>query len=245
MYNHREFSRITTMSRLEARTRAYRAQCSVDDEASLRRFRQIWEPRAEEKLLDGLPSCPFLGLLDDEGRVGCLVHPLQNGGVDGRDCGVYDRETCDSYLCAAHDLLSTSEKRLILSAVDDSYLYGLVLTNIRFVKELLERCAALNGTYPRGERLYTSRALEAARGCFELLSDWPYGAKDGVFGQIVAGKGLETARRVGPSLALGVEPDQWEVLLTCLGTEVHSTQALEEARHIIAERVGALAAALN
>lgn len=233
------------MDRLAERTRAYQAECDIEDEASLKRFRKAWEPRPLEKLLSDLPSCPFLGLLDEEGRVGCLVHPKQNGGIDGRDCGVYDRHTCEDYLCAAHDLLTQDEKRLILAAVDESYLYGLVLTNIRLVKELVKRCAELNGASPRGEQLLAPEVVKEVRAFFELIIDWPFRAQDGIFGQIVAGEGLETHRREGPSKALGLSPDSYEGILTCLGTEVADEASLLEARRRVRERVEAVAQALG
>ncbi|MFU8805422.1 MAG: hypothetical protein ACNA8W_16535, partial [Bradymonadaceae bacterium] len=75
LYNHRRSSRDETMARLERRTRAYHESCDIHDEDSLVRFRQAWEPAESGKLLTGLPNCPFLGLLKDDGRVGCLVHP--------------------------------------------------------------------------------------------------------------------------------------------------------------------------
>lgn len=250
MYNHREASFDATWQRLSDRTAAYRREADIDDAASLRRFRQRWEPRPEDKLLDGLPSCPFLGILDDPipegrlGRVGCLVHPKQNDGVDGRDCGVYDRHICEDYLCAAHDLLTANERALVLRAVDDSYLYGLVITNVRLVRELLEQAARIVGAYPDARALGRPGVVEAAAAFFALMADWPYRAADGIFGQIVAGRGLETSRRQGAAASLGVEPDRWEAILACLGTEVRTLEELECARALVRERVEAFAAVL-
>ncbi len=254
MYNHVDSASAPVWARLERRTRAFYAQADVADAASLQAFRARWEEtRASHKLLSGLPNCPFLGVLGlDDGagvavskrKVGCLVHPLQNDGVDGRDCGVYDRHTCEDYLCAAHDLLRDREKLLVLQAVRDSYLYGLVITDVRFVRELLALAADHNGMEPPTRCLQRASAIEAASAYFELKRDWPYAASDGVFGQMQAGEGLETTRREGPSARLGVPPDRVEAVLTCLGTVVDSVEALEQARQAAHQRVDAFARAV-
>lgn len=260
MYNQRdERSFKQTMGRLIERTRAYRASCDIDDLATLARFREQWEPSPDEKLLGELPSCPFLGLLDltsssqdaDDtealmrGKVGCLVHPLQNGGVDGRDCGVYDREICEGYLCAAHDVMREDEKWLVLQAVQDAYLYGLVITDTRFVRELFEHAAQINGMMPTARVLAREDAIEAAAAYFELKRDWPHRGDDGIFGQVVPGEGLDTPRRKGASEQVGVEPGPYDAVLRCLGTEVSSTEQLADASSVVMQRIEDFASAVE
>lgn len=260
MYNQRDERTFKqTMSRLIERTRAYRASCAIDDTGSLERFRAEWEPAPEDKLLGELPSCPFLGLLelksadishDDteaimRGKVGCLVHPFQNDGVDGRDCGVYDRNICEDYLCAAHDVMREDEKWLVLQAIKDSYLYGLVITDTRFVRELFEHAARINGMMPTARTLAREDAIEAAASYFELKRDWPHRAEDGMFGQVTPGEGLQTPRRRGPSEQVGVEPGAYEAVLRCLGTEVVDLPQLEAARAEVASRIERFARAVD
>lgn len=260
MYNQRDERTFKqTMARLITRTRAYRASCAIDDASSLERFRRQWEPSPEEKLLGELPSCPFLGLLDLKGaeasaddtdaimrgKVGCLVHPFQNDGADGRDCGVYDRTICEDYLCASHDVMREDEKWLVLQALDDSYLYGLVITDTRFVRELFELAAKVNGMMPTARVLAREEAIEAAAAYFELKRDWPYRADDGMFGQVIPGEGLQTPRRKGPAEQVGVEPGAYDAVLRCLGTEVKDLAQLEAARAEVASRVERFAVAVN
>ncbi len=246
MYNHREADEGELRARLEARTRAFHARCDVRDPETLKAFRLEWEDAPEDKLLGELPSCPFLGMLDDGGtdRVGCMVHPFQNDGVDGRDCGVYDRHTCEDYLCAAHSVMTRDEKWLVLAGTRDSYVYGLVVTDVRFVRELFALAARINGAMPTGKALGREGVLEAARAYFELKRDWPWRAPDGVFGQVIPGEGLDTPRRPGPSEQAGVEADVYESALRCLGTQVEHVGELEAAREVVAERVAAFAKAV-
>lgn len=260
MYNQREqVASDALLTALRDRTIAFHQDTDLDDVESFARFRAHHEPGPEAKLLEGLPSCPFLGVLgvssdaltqDDsltltrDSRVGCMVHPLQNDGVDHRDCGVYDRFICEDYLCAAHDVMKYEEKWLVLTAIKDSYLYGLVMTDTRFVRELFEAVAELNGAYPTMRVLQRPQSVEAARDYFELKRDWAYRHPvDGIFGQAVPLKGLETTRRPDPSSRFGLEAGAHERILWSLGTHVDSVELLDEARAIVAQRVMHFAAA--
>ena len=173
------------------------------------------------------------------------MHPLQNDGVDGRDCGVYDREICEGYLCAAHDVMREDEKWLVLQAVQDAYLYGLVITDTRFVRELFEHAAQINGMMPTARVLAREDAIEAAAAYFELKRDWPYRGDDGIFGQVVPGEGLDTPRRKGASEQVGAEPGPYDAVLRCLGTEVSSLEQLEDASSVVMQRIEGFAAAVE
>lgn len=254
LYNHTSTSYEYTLAKLTSRTLAYRASCGIHDTASLVQFRAKWEDPAQEKLLDGLPSCPFLGLLDlhnpdsppTSSRVGCLVHPLQNNGIDGRDCGVYDRFICEDYLCASHDLMRPEEVRLVLNATHDSYLYGLIITDVRLVRSCIEAAAQLLGAYPQPHLLARPAVIAAAADLFELRRAWPWAAPDAAFGQVIPLTGLNTRRRPRPATTLGVESDPLtDTILTCLGTHVEDLASLLAARATIRAALEPLADALR
>jgi len=253
MYNHAEYGEEQTHQRLVERTRAFFRETSIDDEESLREFRHRWEDGEDVKLLEALPSCPFLGYVDMEpgdesesvSRVGCLVHPLQNDGVDGRDCGVYDRFICDEYLCAAHDILRDEEVQLVLDAVDDSYLYGLLITNPKFVRQLLELVARRVGTMPAGRILGDQNVIEAASACFEMMRNWPYRHQRGIFGQVQVDDELNMTRRQLPGERHGVDNRDIDVLLLCLGTECEDIEELTQARNDVERRLAALSEAVD
>jgi hypothetical protein len=254
LYNHRAAGQEATLERLTRRTLAYRQDADIQDTTSLQRFRADWEDGPDTKLLGGLPSCPFLGLLDlrtpgddpRSSRVGCLVHPLQNDGVDGRDCGVYDRFVCEDYLCASHDLLRVEEAQLVICAVQDSFLYGLIITDVRLIRALLEGAARLNGRAPSPADLARPAAIRAAAAFFELRRDWPYAAPDASFGQVIPLSGLSTRRRQDPAQALGAPPDPLtDAALACLGTLAPDLDTLTAARALVAARIQAFAAEVN
>ena len=248
MYNHLQSDQQSTRRRLLERTRAFHQRATVDDAKSLERFRRRWEDGSDVKLLTGLPSCPFLGFVDfDEGGseeeatlVGCLVHPLQNDGIDGRDCGVYDRFICEDYLCASHQILGAGEKQLILDAVDDSYLYGLIVTNPKFVRHLLKLVAQRTGAWPTRRILAQPAVVDAARACFEEFRHWPYRGSDGIFGQVQVCGALETRRRRMPGDDFDVEEVPLDMLLVCMGTECDELDDLIDARRRMQRRLDAL-----
>ncbi len=255
MYNARDTAHTTTTARLLERTHAFQREARVSDPRSLATFRARWEPPADSKFLGDLPTCPFLGLLDAvpgwgaddalRARVGCMVHPLQNDGVDGRDCGVYDRHICEDYLCAAHNIMTAQEKWLVVMSTPDSYLYGLVITDVRFVRALFEGAAARNGGSPTPRTLARADALSRARDYFELKRDWPWRAADGVFGQVIPETGLEVSRRARPAESLGVPEDPVAPVLLCLGTHVASLDQLERARDLVRARIHSFARAVD
>lgn len=253
MYNHVDHDQEAMRRRLRERTLAFYREADVEDTDSLTEFRHRWEDGQEVKMLDALPSCPFLGFIDldpddadSEGRrVGCLVHPMQNDGIDGRDCGVYDRFICDEYLCAAHDVLRRDEVQLVIEAVDDSYLYGLLITNPKYVRQLMELVARRAGARPRAKYLLAHQVVAAAAECFELMRDWSFRGEEGIFGQVRVDSNLNMKRRALPSERHDVDAEPVDVLLVCLGTECDSVEQLRQARRIVDDRVDAMARAVE
>lgn len=248
MYNNKVHAHAELLPALATRTTQLYAQTDIQDQASLRAFRQRHEPKPHEKLLDGLPSCPFLGLLDlpaeptpeqltldalSQHRVGCLIHPTRHNGLDQRDCGVYDRFTCEDYLCAAHSLLKAHERLLVLNSVKDSYLYGLVITDVRFVRALLELTADINASAPTPKQLQRATVCQAAAEYFELKRSWPYRAFDGILGAVIPLQGLETKRRPTPAERLNLSPHPADAILACLGSELDDAPALSHARALV------------
>lgn len=241
MYNHAGADAASTMAALRERTDAFRREADIHDAASLRAFRQRWEVTTG-KLVGGLPNCPFLGVLHTD-RVGCLVHPAQHGGVDGRDCGVYDRHVCEDYLCAAHAVLRPIEKWLVIEACPDSYTYGLVVTDPLFVRQLFEQAAAINHAMPTASRVMAQPA--AARRYFSLKVDFAYRASDGVLGQVHGSAGLDTPRRSSPAQILGVPSSRWDTILCCLGAHCADPEELDQARQLVAGAVREFADAVS
>jgi hypothetical protein len=88
-----------------------------------------------KRIYSTIYTCEFVGFLD-EGykRVGCMLHPLMNGGDDLRVISFYGRDICEGHFCPSYQKLDAHEARILLAALDDWYLYGSAITDIDFVK---------------------------------------------------------------------------------------------------------------
>ena len=62
----------------------------------------------------------------EEGVPGCTVHPLHLG-EDGRADSLFGIKICDSFFCPAHRILHSSEKSLLINAVEDWYSYSVAI----------------------------------------------------------------------------------------------------------------------
>ncbi|MBX5480843.1 MAG: hypothetical protein IRZ16_03180 [Myxococcaceae bacterium] len=197
--------------------------------------------------------CPLLGFLDDgpEGRVGCLGHPLHNGGVDLRDCGVYDARTCQSFECPSFLWLSAAEAEWIRAACPDWYLYGLVVTDVAFVRaieRLVER--ALGERLDAARLLARPEALRASRRLFALKEAGAEGARgDALFGQFGAppegAVSTEPVLRTIDYAALGARAAPEDEVVLCLSCAPRRLEELEAARQQVRDAIAGLVAALS
>lgn len=166
------------MGRLRNRTARFRDADKSPE--GLRQFSQVMQATEDgAKRYEVIYCCEFLGFLDDEERrVGCLLHPRQNGGQDYRDVSFYGRELCDGHFCPSYYYISQNEKQALLHILDDWYLYGLVVTDIDLVKTYFKLIS--EGIYetPPADIFRIDRFQELARGFFQLKLDWPFRSAD-------------------------------------------------------------------
>ena len=220
------------------------------------RTRESFRERALALRAEGPPPlfpmvrvCPLLGFLDDDHqRVGCLAHPLVIG-VDLRDCGAYTADVCEGFTCPSHTWLTQAQAELVQAACPDWYLYGLVITDVDWVKTTLglveaQRAAPVD---PRAI-LRSPRTLEACRELFALKETAPNrpGAAP-IFGAFEPAPDpeAEPVLRVLDYAGLGATPAAEDQAVLCLGYRPRDAAALEAARAHIRTRVEALAQALD
>ena len=117
--------------------------------------------------------CDFLGFVDEEERrVGCLLHPSL-WGEDLRDVSPYGRKLCAEHLCLSHTYLSEAEKGVVIRVLDDWYLYGLVITDLDFVRESLRILADGIGHAVKPQHLEPT-LRDALRRFFSFKEHWPF-----------------------------------------------------------------------
>jgi hypothetical protein len=244
MYNRRDLSRPAVHALLVRRTEALaRAPRSAEG------FRGAAAALREDEAAPLFPSvrvCPLLGYLDPERtRVGCLGHPLVTGGPDLRDCGVYDVRTCDAFLCPSHSWLTEEEAELLAAAcAGDPYLYGLVVTDVPFVRAALGGVAALAGRRVERRHLGDGRFRCALTQLLALKEELAPGS-DGLFGAFRAAADGEPVPRTIDYDALGREaPSPHDALLTAVGADPRSGNDLDQLEGEVRARLAACAAGL-
>ena len=224
LYNRTDQDRRLTTEELWRRTR--RLARAERTPAAFQEAAAELAAGGPEPLFPSVKICPLLGFLDAAGtRVGCLAHPLVTGGPDLRACGVYDVVTCEAFLCPSHAFLSEEEAGLA-EAAGDWYLYGLVVTDVPFLRAAVAAVAALTGA--RLERRHLDhppfrRAFTALLALKESLEP----GSDGLFGAFRPGRDGEPLPRRIDYEALARETSPHDVLLTCMGADPRSGNDLD------------------
>jgi len=134
IYNYVENTRDELAARFDYReTLMRKVRCG---KLSLEAYRDAVRRREDgRRIYKTIYTCEFAGWLDGERKkVGCMIHPMQNGGNDMRDVSFYGREICEGHFCPSYQKLDENEARIIVETLDDWYLFGAVITEIDYVK---------------------------------------------------------------------------------------------------------------
>src|SRR5512139_674401 len=241
LYNRRDPGRAAVRAELARRTEALRGVPRTR-EAYAAAARAIVE-EAPPPLFASVRVCPLLGFLDGAGtRVGCLAHPLATAGPDLRDCGAYDVKTCDGFFCPSFAFLSEEEADIAEAAAGDFHLYGLVVTDVPFLRACLAAVADLTGARVERRHLETPAFRAALRRLLDLKSQLAPGS-DGLFGAFApAPDGGEVPRRIDYA-AFGRTTSGYDEILRCAGADPRSGNDLDRLEAEVRRRLDACCAA--
>ena len=242
LYNRRDPSRAALRAELRRRTRALR-----DVPRTPEAFRA-----AAAALRDGGPAplfpsvrvCPLLGWLDAaETRVGCLAHPASTGGPDLRDCGAYDARVCESFYCPSFSWITEREAGIAEAATaGDAHLYGLVITDVPFLRAVLAAVADGAGAQVEARHVEAAPFRAALRRVLALKEELAPGS-EGIFGAFAEGPGGEDVPRRIDYAAIGRDRSRYDVLLLCVGADPHSGNDLDRLEREVRRRLDACVAA--
>jgi hypothetical protein len=190
-------------------------------------------------LFPSVRVCTLLGFLDaGETRVGCLAHPASTGGPDLRDAGVYDASICESFLCPSFSWLREEEAELAERAAGDFHLYGLVVTDVPFLRAVTGALAARTGEAVRLRHLAHPPFLRAVRALLALKEELAPGS-EGLFGAFrPAPDGGEAPRTIDYE-ALGRPRSPHDAILLCAGADPRSGNDLEALEAEVVRRLDA------
>lgn len=238
LYNVEDVSRLAVRALLDARTAAL---------AGVPRTREAFRAAGAAiaragpaPLFPSVKVCPLLGFLDaGRTRVGCLAHPAATGGPDLRDCGAYDVATCEGFLCPSHAWLSEEEAALVEEVcADDFHLYGLVVTDVEFLRAALAAVAAETGAAVRRRHLASSSFRRALHDLLAAKEELAPGS-DGLFGAFAPGPAGEPVPREIDYVALGRSRSALDALLTHAGADPRSGNDLDALEEDLRARVEA------
>ena len=243
LYNRAGHGEAAIRDRLDARTDAL---------SGVPRTREAFRAAAARiaateaaPLFPSVRVCPLLGWLDPERtRVGCLAHPASTGGADLRDEGVYDTSICETFLCPSHSWLTEEEAEIVDVACADAHLYGLVVTDVPFVRAVLEALGRLAGG--RIERRHVDRepVRAALRRLLALKEELEPGS-EGLFGAFRPGPDGEPVPRSIDYAAIDREGSPWDAILLCVGADPRSGNDLDRIEAEVRERLEGAAAVLR
>jgi len=174
LYNYVDSSRSSLKERLRARTQRFRKL--VKKPGDIEYYTGETLNNEDFKMrYEVIYCCEYLGFLDGEERkVGCLLHPAQNSGIDLRTVSFYGQELCAGHICPSHHFISTSQAQVLIKIIDDWYLYGLCLTDIDLVKTYFRILADKIGGELKPEVFDNAALKSIARQYFDWKITWPF-----------------------------------------------------------------------
>jgi len=241
LYNVADHSAPAVRRRLDARTDALAGVPRTTEafRAAVARAREA-EPAP---IFPSVRVCPLLGWIDAaRTRAGCLAHPAVTGGADLRDCGAYDAATCDAFLCPSHAWLAEEEAVIVDRTCADAVLYGLVVTDVPFVRAALAAVAGLAGARVEARHVEDGAFRLALREVLALKEELEPGS-EGLFGAFRPGRDGEPVPRLIDYGVLGRERSGYDVLLACAGADPRSGNDLDRLEGEVRRRLDACARA--
>lgn len=174
LYNYVDSSREALTRRLSTRTKRYREL--VRGPEDLGRYAEATFAAEDfRKRYEVIYCCEYLGFLDhDEKKVGCLVHPMQNDGIDMRTVSFYGQEVCAGHICPSHHFIPRNQQLILLKIMDDWYLYGLCLTDIDLVVTYFRLIADRIGEELKPDVFDRPELKRKALEYFQWKLTWPF-----------------------------------------------------------------------
>lgn len=175
IYNYVDNTRDSLEKRFDSRTRLFsrvrEKTLTIEDYQTIIRHKEN-----SKRIYSTIYTCEFVGFLDvGFKRVGCMLHPLMNGGDDLRVISFYGHDICEGHFCPSYQKLDAHEAHILLAALDDWYLYGSAITDIDFVKTFFKIIQdRLGGTLDVKKVRSAPVLLDIIRRYCGLKVSWPF-----------------------------------------------------------------------
>ena len=195
---------------------------------------RIMAEEDQQKRYDVIYCCEYAGFLDPvERRVGCLLHPEHNGGVDMRGASFYGKELCEGHFCPSYHYISQQEKAALMHIIDDWYLYGLCVTDIDLVKAYFRLISDGISEMPHPERFRIEPLRQLALAFFSLKTTWPFRAVSvDRFGKYYFDGSQYMINRIDYE-TIGREKSRFDTIFLSLSSEFRDGNEVKRAEEII------------
>ncbi len=236
LYNWHDHTRPTLTALLRQRSALFLA---LGDGPDLEEYSRMARGLAQgPRLLEEIYNCEFLGFLDDgERRVGCLLHPSLHHGSDLRERSFYGAGLCASHLCPSYTHLTELERLAAVKASEDWYIYGLVITDIDFVKEFLRHAQDTLGDALRPVYLEDPEVLSALRDYFCLKEKWEFSSSEPRLGMYYFTQSEYRLARIEYEKRWRIKPSRFDRILMSLSSEFETERQVRQAEDMIEERI--------
>jgi hypothetical protein len=177
LYNIPIATRPTLLKNLETRTILFRQiERSVEE---IEKYEDLIRASgAVSRVDDAIHVCEFTGFLDEAFRiVGCLLHPSSPGnrGVDLRGLCHYGSMACKTFFCPAWEALDHRLRSILFDTIEDWHLYGLIITDVDFVRSLFGLVEERLGQEIEQGRLSAGPARRIFQQMLSWKDSWPFG----------------------------------------------------------------------
>ncbi|HOC60122.1 MAG: hypothetical protein KBA28_10945 [Syntrophaceae bacterium] len=245
LYNYVDSSRDSLTRRLSTRTKRFREMVKGPDDIA-RYAEATFAAEDFSKRYEVIYCCEYLGFLDEEQKkVGCLVHPMQNDGVDMRTGSFYGQEVCAGHICPSHHFIPISQQNILLKMIDDWYLYGLCLTDIDLVVTYFRLVADRLGQELKPEIFDHEGPKQVALEYFSWKTTWPFrSAEANRLGKYYFDGSQYMISHIDYE-KFGRPISPLNAILLSLSSEFHNAEELEEAENLIESNLQRLVAAIS
>jgi len=236
LYNWHDHSRAGLTEIITVQTDLFMALDSYDN---LDMYRELRNSRINNtKLFETIYNCEFIGFIDPEKRrVGCLLHPSVTGNTELRNHCFYGSKICHEHFCPSYGCLTTTEQLAVVAAVDDWYLYGLVITDIDLVKEFFRHIENSLGESIKPARLSHAALKKALLAFFTFKEKWPFKASQNRLGKYYFSESEYAIARIEYRTRWGVPVSPWDKIMVSLESEFNSLEQLHNAEHMLQGKV--------
>ena len=166
-----------------------------------------------------------------------MLHPVLHQGRDLRTCSFYGAELCNNHFCTSYSSLTPVEQKAVICSLDDWYLYGLVLTDVDFVKAFFVHVQNRMGDSVSTTKLEKEEVRDSLWSYFQLKESWKFSAGDKRLGKYYFSEGEYRIARIEYEKHLNMRPSQFDTIFVSLSSCFKTEGEVLEAESIIEETI--------